>query len=420
MAHFLFINANLTGLKAIKEIISLGHDVSYIESSSFICYANTDENKYIKKSLTDIYYFEDTDDAVKLLQLASDIDKRKKVDGIICIAENSMESAAAVAEALHLPFPSFHSVLNSRNKDDTRECLNQHGIKNASFCHINTNGDLVRAAAEIGYPLVIKPKTSLNSVATAIVRDESELHRAWKGILDAVAREPLKMQNQYLRGFLVEEYLIGNMVSVEVAHDRLLANIFMISGRGRSSQNELVEYRIDMPALLTEIEQQLCRDYTVAVLSALGLSHGIFHIELILTKSGPVLVEVNPRLMGSYMPLLYNNVSGNNIFSWLADIHSGVPLNEQDIFISNKVGSAIRFDAAKDSSFSPVDFRKLVTSWFNPVYQELSGQQSVSNVKAGETLGRIQVIYPNHQALEKDLQGFFEQVEKDMHLELLH
>lgn len=228
------------------------------------------------------------------------------------------------------------------------------------------------------------------------------------------------MQNQYLRGFLVEEYLIGNMVSVEVAHDRLLANIFMISGRGRSSQNELVEYRIDMPALLTEIEQQLCRDYTVAVLSALGLSHGIFHIELILTKSGPVLVEVNPRLMGSYMPLLYNNVSGNNIFSWLADIHSGVPLNEQDIFISNKVGSAIRFDAAKDSSFSPVDFRKLVTSWFNPVYQELSGQQSVSNVKAGETLGRIQVIYPNHQALEKDLQGFFEQVEKDMHLELLH
>jgi len=49
-------------------------------------------------------------------------------------------------------------------------------------------------------------------------------------------------------------------------------------------------------------------------------------------KSGPVLVEVNPRIMGGYMPILYNNVSGNNIFRWLADIHSGVPLNEQVIY----------------------------------------------------------------------------------------
>lgn len=420
MAHFLFINANLTGLKAIKEIISLGHEISYIESTSFICYADTDENKYIKKSLTDIYYFEDTDKADKLLELACEIDKKKPIEGIICIAENSMESAAAVAEALHLPFPSYHAVLNSRNKDDTRECLNQHGIKNAKFRHVKTNGDLVRAAAEIGYPLVIKPKTSLNSVATAIVRDDSQLHHAWQGIMDAVAREPLKMQEQYLRGFLVEEYLVGNMVSVEVAHDGLMYNAFMISGRGRSSQNELVEYRIDMPALLTEAEQKLCHEYTISVLSALGLNHGIFHIELILTKSGPVLVEVNPRIMGSYMPILYNNVTGNNIFRWLADIHSGVPLNEQEILQNDNVGSAIRFDVAKAGSYSPLKFRELVLSWFRPVYEELPGQQCISPVKAGETIGRIQVIYPNHQMLENDLCGFFAQVQQEMKLELLH
>ncbi|WP_146159943.1 hypothetical protein [Kosakonia sp. H7A] len=80
---------------------------------------------------------------------------------------------------------------------------------------------------------------------------------------------------------------------------------------------------------------------------------------MILMKSGPVLVEVNPRIMGGYMPVLYNNVSRNNIFRWLADIHSGVPLNEQ-------------------------------------------------------------VIYPNHQMLENDLCGFFAQVQQEMELELLH
>lgn len=420
MAHFLFINANLTGLKAIKAILALGHDISYIESSSFICYADTSENKFIKDSLTDIYYFEDTDNAEKLLALATEINARKSIDGIICIAENSMESAAAVAEALALPFPSWLSVLKSRNKDDTRECLNQHGMKNAKFRYVKSYNDLLWAAKEIGYPLVIKPKTSLNSFGTAIVRDADGLNNAWEKIMAAVAREPQKMQQQFLRGFMVEEYLVGTMVSVEVFHDGIQANVFMISGRGRSSQNELVEYRIDMPARLTESEQRRCSEYTISVLSALGLSHGIFHIEVMLTASGPVLVEVNPRIMGSYMPLLFNNVTGNNIFSWLVDIHSGAALDQSKILKTDRVGSAIRFDVAKAGAYSPAAFTKLVQSCFSPVYAELPGELGIVNVKPGETIGRIQVIYPDHAALERDLTAFFSRVEQQLGLELLH
>lgn len=80
---------------------------------------------------------------------------------------------------------------------------------------------------------------------------------------------------------------------------------------------------------------------------------------MILTKSAPMLVEVNLRIMGIYMPVIYKNISVNNSLRWLA------------IFI--------------------------------PVCHK-----------------NEPVIYPNHQMLENDLCGFFAQVQQEMELELLH
>lgn len=404
----------------MKELISLGHDISYVESSSFINYIENEESKEIKKMINNIYLLEDTDDAVKLIQLAIAINKNHKLDGVICIAESSMESASAVAECLNLPFPSNQAVINCRNKYNTRQLIDQHGIRNVRFRHASSRDDLLKAASEIGFPLVIKPKTSLNSFGAAIIHKQSQLLPAWQQILSSVSEQKQKMQEQFLRGFLVEEYLDGDMVSVEVFNDGDKSHVFMISGRGRSQQDELIDYRIDMPANLSPQEKQQCEEYTLSIISAIGLKYGIFHIEVILTSNGPVLVEVNPRMMGSYMPMLYKNLTGNNIYEWLAAIHSGNKIDTSTILKNDSVGCAIRFDTALDSNYIPDEFKNAVLEDFSPVYSELSYDKTSQDISAGQTLGRVQVIYPSHKALLMSLDKFYKRISEELELELLH
>lgn len=418
MGHFIFINSNATGLKTINEFLNLGHEISYIESTSFITYDENNSNMEIKNRINNSYKLDDTDDLSKIINLALNINLKKKVDGVICVAESSMEPASSVAEALNLPFPSYQSVLNCRNKEKTRSILKNKNIENARYHLSQTYDDVLKASKIIGFPLVIKPKSSRNSYATAIVKEPSELKAVWDEIISEVNQSPLKMREQYLRGFLIEEYLQGEMVSVEIIHDGKNANVFMISERKRSKQKEITEYRIDMPANIEESDLLSCVDYTKSIVEALELSHGIFHIEIMLTDRGPVLVEVNPRLMGGYMPYLYNTLTKDNLFHYLGEVHLGKEAYIPEFKIGNMVASAIRFDVAADCQFLGCDFNKIVKSHFSLAYYELPQDNKIHRVSSGDTIGRIQVIFDNHQLLEDTLLSFFKEVNDSLGLEL--
>jgi hypothetical protein len=99
----------------------------------------------------------------------------------------------------------------------------------------------------------------------------------------------------------------------------------MISGRVRAAQDEVIELGAFMPAAISADEETRCFDYASRICEAIGLDHGIFHIEMILTERGPVLVEANPRLMGGIMPSLYHRLTGTNIHEYLISIHLGEP-----------------------------------------------------------------------------------------------
>jgi len=422
MTHLLVINANSTGMTTIKNILKLGYEISYIESSAFKEYAETDENKKIKASINNIYYLEDTDDPVKLINLSKDINKKNKIDGIVCVSEYTMESAAAVAEFFGLPFPSYSAIVNSRNKGKTRKILDVNGIHNAKFREVKSWDELLNASNDIGFPLVIKPKTSGNSAGTAIVQDSSSLLNSWNSIQYKVENSQEKWRKQYLRGFLVEEYICGKMVSVEVVHDGATPVVFMISGRERSKSDELIEYRIDMPAKISPQEWQLCENYTLSIVNAVGLSHGIFHIELMITSEGPILVEINPRIMGSYMPFLYQNLTHSNISEWLALIHTGEKLKGNIPSPKNidKVASSIRFDVISEGKYIPKLFKNYVLDTFEPIYVELQDCEYVQMVKPGDTIGRIQIIFKDHETLQNSLENFFAHIKNELNLELRH
>ncbi len=64
------------------------------------------------------------------------------------------------------------------------------------------------------------------------------------------------------------------------------------------------------PSALPAQTQQRLRDVAAAVVTALGLRHGLFNVELFLTESGDIkVIEVNPRAAGQFATL-YRSVDG--------------------------------------------------------------------------------------------------------------
>lgn len=61
----------------------------------------------------------------------------------------------------------------------------------------------------------------------------------------------------------------------------------------------------------------------MAVLEAVGLTHGISHTEVRLTAAGPRLVELNPRQGGGYIFELVRLVTGFNPLRVLVDLALG-------------------------------------------------------------------------------------------------
>lgn len=62
-------------------------------------------------------------------------------------------------------------------------------------------------------------------------------------------------------------------------------------------------------------------DYGIDFLKVMGLDLGIFHIEMILTSDGPVVIDPNARLIGGLAPKMLSTAIGHNIYEILIDIH---------------------------------------------------------------------------------------------------
>jgi biotin carboxylase len=99
---------------------------------------------------------------------------------------------------------------------------------------------------------------------------------------------------------------------------------FMVTQRKQYAENPSVELGSTMPAVIDQARWSDIAAYAARVLSTLNLNVGIFHVELIMTKNGPRLVEVNARVMGGTMPPLFNYCTGMDIFEELINIHLGI------------------------------------------------------------------------------------------------
>ncbi len=173
--------------------------------------------------------------------------------------------------------------------------------------------DGVRAAAEIGYPVLVRPSFVLGGRAMEIVANEEMLRRYLKNAVEVDADKPV----------LVDKYIIGKEVEVDAICDG--TDVFvpgimeLVERTGVHSGDSVSVY----PAFsISQAVKDTILDYTKKLGLGIGIV-GLYNIQFIVDREDKVfIIEVNPRSSRT-VPFL------SKATGWsLADIATKVILGE--------------------------------------------------------------------------------------------
>ncbi|MEB2610624.1 ATP-grasp domain-containing protein [Burkholderia cenocepacia] len=190
--------------------------------------------------------------------------------------------------------------------------------------------DALREAADtVGYPLIAKPPYGAGSAFTAKCRDWNELRDHYQRFTaqhgqavvsdyygmphDVHARDGAPVHYEPGKSILLEQYIDGVEGSVEcvIVDDQVypvLINekLILTEKRGTVLENLLISPPVSFPApAIAEIKR-----YAIDCLEAIGLRNAIVHLEFRLSPTGPIVIEVNPRLGGLYVNAALKDIAG--------------------------------------------------------------------------------------------------------------
>lgn len=223
---------------------------------------------------------------------------RPAIDAVVTVREMSVLPAAVIAQELGLGGNAPEAVACLRSKDLCRRRLRESGLPQpaSALCTTAEDAEAFMRATAPG-PWVVKPRDGLGSVAVSRVHDIGELPVAL-----ARFTGPLFASLHTSPGFLVETYVTGEEYSAEGVvvggEPQVLALTRKTIADGFISTSQRVPSGLD-PAIADEAADAVAKG-----LKALGITHGIFHIELWVTSAGIVLGEYHIRPGGDYIHAL--------------------------------------------------------------------------------------------------------------------
>ncbi|MBQ7564821.1 MAG: carbamoyl-phosphate synthase large subunit [Lachnospiraceae bacterium] len=146
--------------------------------------------------------------------------------------------------------------------------------------------DGIKAAKEIGYPVLVRPSFVLGGRAMEIVANEEMLSKYLKSAVEIDTERPV----------LVDRYIVGKEVEVDAVcdgEDVFLPGIMeLVERTGVHSGDSISVYP---PYSLSERVKEIIREYTKRLGLALGIK-GLYNIQFIVDKEDNVyIIEVNPR-----------------------------------------------------------------------------------------------------------------------------
>ncbi|HYF98327.1 MAG TPA: ATP-grasp domain-containing protein [Coxiellaceae bacterium] len=219
-----------------------------------------------------------------------------QIDFILNGEDNSVVLTDLVAEKLNFsPRNDCRTSLYRSNKYEMQNALIAAGIEAIPQMLIENkklNPEQINTLRNWDPPWIIKPNNAGCSVGLQLINNLEELEAY-------LLKAPTLYLGNPITSYLLQEYIRGTEYFVD-----------SFSANGEHFTTSIVKYEklqrgahtiyhTAMNVNPKENEFSICKEYVTRVLTAVGLNNGFAHTEIFLSKKGPRLIEVNPRLSGA-------------------------------------------------------------------------------------------------------------------------
>jgi biotin carboxylase len=257
----------------------------------------TDKNAdCVAKTYADYFYPVDIFDisgSVNLLfQLRQD---GMNIVGVLAAGIDANVTAAVVANIAGLPGVDPQAAYTTHYKHAFRKFLKEHNLPSPQWAEVSTLRELKDSIKRIGVPFIIKNIDNSGSRGTRkffSMPSDAEL---------SIALEEARVNSSTKRA-LVEELLSGTEQTVETLYDT--NGVFhpcFITDRDFDPKNEwAVEIGLRHPTVLPIAIQKKLYAVTKKTADLLGITSGAAKVDMILTKRGPIIIEMTTRLSGGF------------------------------------------------------------------------------------------------------------------------
>ena len=213
------------------------------------------------------------------------------------------------------------AIQTAEDRQKFKDAMAEIGLDTPRSMYVNDEAGAFEAAAEYGYPIVLRPSFTLGGKGGGIAYDEDELRAMIRqGLYDSPVHE-----------VLVEESVIGwKEFELEVMRDHadncvVICSIENLDAMGVHTGDSIT---IAPAMTLTDREYQTMRDAAFAVLRRIGVETGGSNVQFAVDpKTGRMIViEMNPRVSRS--SALASKATGFPIAKIAAKLAIGYSLDE--------------------------------------------------------------------------------------------
>ncbi|AQU67505.1 ATP-grasp domain-containing protein [Streptomyces niveus] len=239
--------------------------------------------------------------------------------GLINTTDTWSVPAADLAQELGLPGPDPEAVKLLRDKARVRRTLHRAGLSAGTAVEVEPRPDSAELVLQaVGLPAVLKVSAGTSSRDVWVVHD-------YEGLRTALGEaEERAGGGGGLNGSLfAEPFLAGPLYSAETlsweGHTRLLGVLSRQTSRLPAVREEAAAFPVALPPdELAAIER-----WVGDVLATAGHEQGFAHVEFVLTRRGPELVEINRRIGGALVAEAMCRTLDVNVYEALVDVTLG-------------------------------------------------------------------------------------------------
>lgn len=357
MRKLLIIGASILQLPAIKKAKEMGYYVGVVDY---------DPNA-VGIKFADEFFNVSTIDIDKVAQTA----KEFKPEGIMTLATDMpMRSVAQAAKDCGLVGISMDTAIKSTDKGEMIKAFEQNGVEHPWYYIAYDENDFDKILDKVSFPCIMKPTDSSGSRGVVLVRNKEDLKNEYS----------YTKNNSRGGAVIVEEYMVGSEVSVEVMAVGGTPHVLQVTDKLTTGAPHFVEMGHSQPSDLGDENVAKIKDLAIRAVKAVGIEDGPAHVEIMLTQDGPKMVELGARM------------GGDCITTHLVPLSTGIDMikatietacgRKPDIEQKFEKGSAIRYFDVPNGTIKAIDGVEEAKA--------ICGVKEISFVKGiGDTAGDI-------------------------------